>query len=327
MNMKYDVEADWILLKTCNLRCKYCFFTPEVLSSRIMISGTSARWLEGFDATDKTWLLHITGGEPSIYPGFVDLCAHLSRNHYLSINSNLLHGNMDNFAEIIDPERVHFINAAVHYDERRLKSSHDIFIERVHKLRHYKFTVFVSLVMTPEIVSAYPEISNHFESHGISLIPKVMRGKYQGRKFPAAYSPDQKSLILDYMVEAQRKYAPVIAGMNELPTIDPLTDNRLLNNPSSYHGLMCGSGINFVRIEPDGTVLRCSSRMRLGNILRKNVNFLRAPIPCFSDYCPYFCEKYTSPQFIPMRETQGNSFHDAFSQLLNRTFARILNRM
>jgi MoaA/NifB/PqqE/SkfB family radical SAM enzyme len=69
--------------------------------------------VEGFAATAKRWLLHITGGEPSIYPGFVELCDKLTRLHYLSINSNLSHRCMDTFAERINPERVRFINAAL----------------------------------------------------------------------------------------------------------------------------------------------------------------------------------------------------------------------
>jgi MoaA/NifB/PqqE/SkfB family radical SAM enzyme len=321
VNLKFDVEADWILLKTCNLRCKYCFFPPHILSSRIITSGTSSQWLEGFNVTQKTWLLHITGGEPSIYPGFVDLCQHLTQNHFLSINSNLSHGCMDIFAEKINPERVHFINAAVHYDESRSNALRDIFIKRVHKLRSYMFIVFVSLVMTPEIVEIYPKISEYYESQGISLIPKVMRGKYKGRKFPASYSSDQKSYILEFLMDAQRKYASVIAGMDEQPTINPLNDDSMLKCPGNYYGKICGSGYNFVRIEPDGTVLRCSSRIHLGNILQKNIKLLRFPIPCFSiTYCPYFCEKYTSPQFVPKQENRGISLYNSLSYWIKRIF-------
>ena len=42
-----------------------------------------------FDSTGKTWLLHLTGGEPFAYRGFVELCAALTRNHLLSLNSNV----------------------------------------------------------------------------------------------------------------------------------------------------------------------------------------------------------------------------------------------
>jgi hypothetical protein len=87
--------------------------------------------------------------------------------------------------------------------------------------------------------------------------------------------------------------------MGETPTIDMFTDDRLLDSPRIYHGKLCGSGHNFVRIEPDGAVVRCGSGMQLGNILLKNVAFLNGPTPCDSVYSPYFCEKYTSPPVVP----------------------------
>ena len=33
---KYDIEADWQLLNTCNYRCEYCFFPDAVLGEIYM---------------------------------------------------------------------------------------------------------------------------------------------------------------------------------------------------------------------------------------------------------------------------------------------------
>jgi MoaA/NifB/PqqE/SkfB family radical SAM enzyme len=298
MNMRYDVEADWTLLTTCNFRCHYCFSSPDVLGAKLKVYGTSAQWAEGFKATGKKWLLHLTGGEPSVYPGFVELCEHLARDHYLSINSNLSHPSIDTFAERIDPQRVHYINAAVHYDERQKRASLDVFVERVHRLRTRRFHVLVSIIMTPRIVAAFPAISAYFESNGLSLIPKVMRANFRDQGYPAAYSSDQKASIRERLAEARRNYAAVIAGMGEAATIDMFADSRFLTGTVDYRGKLCGSGHNFVTIEPDGTVLRCGSGNRLGNILSGNVGLLRGSQACDTSYCPYWCEKYTSPQFV-----------------------------
>ena len=97
------------------------FLLPKSRSAKIQVHASAEEWAEGFDSTGKTWLLHINGGEPSIYPGFINLCSSLSRNHYLSINSNLSGNCVEAFAETIDPKRVHFINAALHYVEREKK--------------------------------------------------------------------------------------------------------------------------------------------------------------------------------------------------------------
>lgn len=315
MDLNYEVEADWNLLTTCNFRCKYCFIPSIALGAKMAVYGTHAQWLEGFNATGKTWLLHITGGEPTIYPGFVGLCEQLARCHYLSINSNLAHKCVDVFSERIDPKRVHYINAAVHYDERQKKSSLDIFIERVHRLQVHHFNVLVSMVMTPVMLSIFPEVSEYFESRGLFLIPKVMRESYQGKRYPAAYTADQKSLIFEYLAKARHNYAPGIARMGEPATIDMFADGRFLSSAGNYRGKLCSSGYNFIMINPDGTVVRCGSRKRLGNILLKNVSLLRAPKKCDTSYCPYFCEKYTSPQFVQMKKEADTAYTPYMSSL------------
>ena len=305
MEIKYTVEADWHLLKTCNFRCDYCFCPSTALSAKIVTYGTHAQWVDGFHATGKTWLLHITGGEPTLYPDFVGLCEQLAQKHYLSINSNLSHPCIDTFAERMDPKRVHFINASVHYDERQKKGSLDIFIERVHKLQAHHFNVFVSQVMTPEMLCIFPKSSEYFESHGLALIPKLMRNMYQGSTYPAAYSSDQKTLFLECSAKAKQKSAPIVEKMGESATIDMFSDERILNSDGNYRGKLCGSGYNFVTVAPNGALGRCSSGECFGNILLKSTHLLHAPKTCDTSYCPYFCEKYTSPRFVRKNHT-GN---------------------
>lgn len=297
--MKYDIEANWRLLNTCNFRCDYCFSHPDALGAMLNIYATPEQWAESFNTTSKTWLLHITGGEPTIYPGFVDLCEQLTKNHFVSLNSNLSHHCVNEFAEKIDPARVHYINAAVHYFERQKKASLSVFINRVQSLQSHQFNVLVSLVMTPTIVKIYSEISQYFESFGISVIPKTLRDNYQGMKYPEAYSEKEKTLIVQYLREARLKYMSIITRMAEPATIDMFNDERFLNSHShrNYHGRLCGSGYKFIKLKPDGSVFRCGSKECLGNILQKNVSFLSSPMLCNSSYCPYFCEKYTSQRF------------------------------
>ena len=304
MSLTYDIEADWELLTTCNFRCPYCFVPLSALAAKLTTHGTNAQWVEGFAATRKRWLLHISGGEPSIYPGFVDLCEKLTQLHYLSINSNLTHRSIETFAERINPERVQFINASLHYYERSNGHSLDDFINRIHKLRMRRFCVFISSVMTPLLLREFPQISKDFEYHGLFLIPKVMRGWFQGKIYPGAYSEDEKFLIREYLAKAQQDYVSITAEMKEPPTINMLTDDRLLDGPRIYRGKLCGSGFNFVRIEPNGAVIRCGSGVELGNILLKTVAFLDYPKPCDTVYCPYFCEKYTSPRFVPQDQNK-----------------------
>jgi MoaA/NifB/PqqE/SkfB family radical SAM enzyme len=292
--MQYDVEADFYPLTTCNFRCDYCFLSRKALGAKIAFHGTNEQWADGFDSTGKTWLIHMTGGEPMIYPKFVDLCQRLTRRHYLSINSNLSHRAVDQFADVIDPRRVHFINAALHLVERRQRSGFETFIGRVQKLQSAGFSVFVLVVMTPPILARFPKLVQIFQSRGICIVPKALRGMVGGRRFPDAYSEAEREQLRGYLTEARAVHAPVLARMSEAPNI---FSEDVLKPGLTFHGKLCGAGHNFVQVRPDGTVLRCGSGQRLGNILNKSVALLSSSQKCDTSYCPYFCEKYTSPRF------------------------------
>ena len=40
--MKCDIEADWIVLRTCNYRCSYCLVPPEMPGEQLHASATRA---------------------------------------------------------------------------------------------------------------------------------------------------------------------------------------------------------------------------------------------------------------------------------------------
>lgn len=303
--MKYDVEADFFPLTTCNFRCSYCFLSRASLGAKIKRFGTNEQWERGFNATGKTWLIHITGGEPFIYPDFVDLCQRLIQRHYLSINSNLAHRAVDEFTEKIDPARVHFINAAVHLAERRTRTELESFIARARKLQATGFSTLVSMVMIPKLVEQFPRAARGFAAQGLCLVPKILRGTFQGKTYPDSYSPREKALLEEYFAASRQAHGEVLERMGEPPTIDMFSDGRFLNGVPSYRGKLCGSGHNFVQIQPDGSVVRCGSGQRLGNILEGDVALLRSPTICDTGYCPYFCEKYTSPRFARQAVPSG----------------------
>jgi len=223
--MKYDVEADWILLRACNFRCLYCFFSDPTSGAKVKMHGTAAQWKDGFQATGKTWLLHITGGEPTLYPRFVDLCDELTQNHYLSINSNLSHHCIKIFAQKLNPEQIHFINVGIHLEERQKNNALNIFVENVYKLRDAKFNVLTSLVMTPHVVNNLSTIYEHLEANGLFVIPKVIRRPYAGNHYPKSYSCEQRQIIYNNIIKARQLYDSLPTSLSEPPTIDMFHDD------------------------------------------------------------------------------------------------------
>ena len=291
--MNYDVEADWHLLDTCNYRCDYCFFGPETLGSKLSTFASPAGWKSAFDVTGNVWLLHMTGGEPSIYPDFVELCEGLTERHYLSINSNLSHASLETFSRRIDPSRISFINAGLHLEERERRKGLGTFLKNADLLRSGNFPILVSLVATPAALERFHEAIALLKPVGLFPIPKLFRGVLDGKLYPNAYSDAERNRFRDYARQARTFYQPVVANMKEPPSIDLFNDCRFLESVPSYKGLLCEAGDRFVQIFPNGDVFRCGGRDLQGNILDGTLVRRSAPAVCDSQHCYYFCNKYS----------------------------------
>lgn len=297
--MRYDIEADWHLLNTCNFRCSYCFFGPEVLGSKLQIFASPHQWCDAFNAIGGTWLVHITGGEPSLYPDFVELCEGLVANHFISINSNLTHPCLNSFAARIDPSRVSFINASFHLEERERRSGHGEFLRHADNLHTAGFLLLPSLVATPSALARFEEAIALLKPAGLFPIPKLFRGCWNGATYPKAYNLLDKSRFRHYSQQARDFYGSAGAQMAE-PSLDILNDDAFVDGLPVYKGLMCEAGVRFVHIVPNGDVFRCGGIDLQGNLL--DGSFVRRThhAPCSSEHCYYFCNKYADrTQILP----------------------------
>jgi len=208
--MRYDIEADWHLLDTCNYRCSYCFFSAEFLGHSLP-AATPEDWQRGFETTGLTWLLHMTGGEPTVYPRFAELCAGLTERHIISINTNLSRPSILAFGEAVDPGRVSFINAGLHYDERIGRKGLETFIRHLNYLQDRDFPIFVSAVATPEVLERMETIIEALRPTGIRPIPKLLRGPHAGKRYPQAYTARERDLFRHYSRLSREAYSPLLA--------------------------------------------------------------------------------------------------------------------
>lgn len=287
--MRCDVEADLTLLRVCNFRCDYCFSMPGAEAPAI----APERWQRAFDAGGLTWLVNLTGGEPALYPAFVELCERLTRRHALSLNTNLTPGAVADFARRIDPGRVRVVHAAFHPDERRRRGGLGAFFRHAGLLRGRGFRLMVSVVATPEILGRFDEVARLLAPHGLVAAPKLLRGSYLGRVYPDSYSEADRRNFREAAALARAAYAPMLSAMDEPPTIDPLDDDRHLEREPDYRGRPCAIGRRFFRIAPDGEIHDCV-RTRLGNLLDGPPAFGGDPVTCAGRFCHYFCRKYAS---------------------------------
>lgn len=296
--MHYDVEADWMLYTTCNYRCEYCGISEERLGAKVKIRATPDEWRAAFDATGKTWLLHMTGGEPSHYPGIAELCARVTERHFISINTNLTGQAMLDIADTVDPSRVSFINAGLHAQERDRRNGYGVLLRHAEALLKRDFPLMVSVVATPEVIRDYDSIRAQLAPIGIAPLPKLMTGRYAGQMYPQAYTAEERATFRRHLLAAEQTYPILFGGKRERPTIDPTLGRKYLTGVRSYRGEMCSAGQEFVFLSPSGSVARCgqgkSKGKNMGNVLQRTLRLKTKAKPCDRTYCFYFCEKYTA---------------------------------
>lgn len=291
--MNHDIEGDWLLFSTCNYRCDYCFLSERALGAKVQIHATPAEWRAAFDRTDKTWLLHITGGEPSHYPDFVELTKTLTQRHFISLNSNLTGPALLSFAERIEPSRVGFINAGLHPAERERRNGLAVFLRHAEALLKRGFPLMVTVVATPEVLRRFDDVVDALRPIGLAPFPKMMQGKLERGLFPDSYTEEERALFRHHSLAAERANPRLFGGL-ERPSIDPTIGRAYLAKSPDYRGQLCSAGKEFVMIRPTGDVVRCGGGKVMGNVLQGTVRFKKKAKPCDRGHCFYFCEKFTA---------------------------------
>ncbi len=271
------------------------------------------RMIDGFNRNGITWLVHMSGGEPFLFPNFLELCQKLSRNHYMSINTNLSTDNVFEFGRRIDPERVKYIQASVHLRQRG--GGLDDFIRRVIFLKSRRFKIFVSYLMYPEDMVGFEKTFQRFIREGIILFPKLYRGVWRNeflhpgikrrmrrfsrlrpllkRTYPQNYSEREKRFIRFFYERSLR-----LAGDDYFDsdcTSDLSKETKWLDGVPDWRGRLCYAGVRSLRMDPWGKVTRCHSEHRvLGNLFEGEVRPMEEAEPCKSRicYCPYYGERY-----------------------------------
>ena len=170
---KADCELLWQVNRRCNFDCAYCFreviddgldkrtedpacgkFGPEHIARR-------------FDETNKVWRINMTGGEPFLYPNFVELARALTRKHYISVSTNLSTANTYEFADTIDNTRVHWLKANVHIMEReKTKDGVNEFLRKFLHFQQRGFDIRLVYVTYPAILGRIRDDLEAFSRRG-----------------------------------------------------------------------------------------------------------------------------------------------------------------
>lgn len=315
----YNAEVQWLINEFCNFNCPYCWLQDTPRANRFLGEQDTQKIIDGFNNQEVTWLIHMTGGEPFFFPNFMELCRQLTRKHTISINSNLTHKDVVNFAKTIDPEKVDFLHTSLHITQRTKTDSINAFIGKYKMLKNSGFNVFVSYLMYPDLFNRFKSAYQWFKSRGVILHPKVFWGDYYGllgtrallklqylnklrmyskKVYPDSYSPKQKRLFKEYVDRSVGDEIQMYGQKSDprARTVDLALDKCWVDRLLSYKGKRCSAGRKIVRMEKDGQVYRCIDETQhyLGNMFSGRINFLKEDLICNANICscPYVGMRY-----------------------------------
>jgi organic radical activating enzyme len=320
----YDIEVAWQINEFCNFDCVYCWLHERDWenSKRFVGLQDTEKVINGFNKTGFAWLIHMSGGEPFFFPNFLQVCYELTKKHFISINTNLSHKDVFEFSKIINPEKVDFIHASLHIQERIKCGQVQDFIDKYRVLRKRGFNIFVSYLMYPESLDRFRKDYDYFKSKGIILRPKVFWGEYYGifkifdsiffrefnhfkpirnllkKTYPNAYTKKQKQLINFYIEKSSQEEDEDLKFKRNLRirTVDLNLDKKWINSLISFKGMNCSAGKDFVKMDQTGGVVRCidENQYQLGNLFGGEVELFREPRRCSADICscPYVGCRY-----------------------------------
>ena len=278
INKPYDCIINWRVNQICNFRCVYCDSSRNSINQYNIYSD---RFEHFFRNTDKTYLICMTGGEPFLYPRYVELCEKLTSKHYLGVFTNLSSNKAYDFTERIDPERVEFIYCSVHIEEREQRREVEDFINKISLLKRKGFNVVTPIVIYPSVLKRFNELYRFFDNHGITLMPKIFFGYYRGKHYPQGYTRKERNKILLYskLSESEMQRAKTYYG--------PITLNvQLMHGFYSWKGLPCKAGKDIIKLESDGTFTRCvTDKERLGSVTTGELRLHKKPKICNAERC------------------------------------------
>jgi len=265
-----DIYFTWDIHYKCNFRCPYCWFFKKWarLSERsicLVPDEWLQHWMRIYDKYGSV-RIEITGGEPFIYPGFIELVKKLSSIHAIKITTNM---SCDTgiFIKEINPERV-----SLDLNFHPLFIDLDNFLAKAIVLKNTGFNFGVCYLAYPPQMGKIDMLKRRFEEVGIAFSLAAFWGQYRGMKYPDSYTEEQIEFMKPYLGDINR-----------------LTYHL---NTKSPRGKLCNAGYKYADIQADGNIVRCAplGEKSIGNILDKKFKLLDKPIPCEADFCP--CNEY-----------------------------------
>ena len=235
VTQKYDAWLHWNIASACNLKCVYCYrnirvrnnepvsvaevhtplwrklvSTPKIgaraLMQKFRISiyekyGRVApinipALMRSLEKTEKTFRIGFAGsGEPFLTPNLVEVCAELTKKHFVSLITNLITCRTAEFAERINPRRVVRIVASLHIKELERLNLTDKYLDVYHLYRSKGFRIAAKEVAYPALRDEARKYLRYFNERGVALCFVPFRGYYNEKLYPESYTSEEFQLF------------------------------------------------------------------------------------------------------------------------------------
>jgi MoaA/NifB/PqqE/SkfB family radical SAM enzyme len=268
---KMENRMLWHINDYCNFGCSYCFF-PKFDKENDAVGRLSPQQVyEAFKKTGRQWHLFIAGGEPMLYPNFIELMNLMLQDHHIQISTNFYNKNTVAFAEQVSPKNIIVINASLHIPHHNDKSLKK-FIENYHLYKSKGFEVLVSYVTFPPLFNRIKDDFKYLIDQGVTyVIPCTYNGTHEGKLYPGNYNPEQVRIIREIYQE-------------------PL-ELRIVMDKMHYQGELCNAGKNYFHMDIKGEITRCCTiEESYGNILDGTFKPDPEAKPCTAVKCNDHCQ-------------------------------------
>jgi len=289
----YRVFWTWDMLYSCNYTCAYCNIirgrvncAPEQTKHKIVeLEALKDIWDRIFELY-YSCAIRLTGGEPSIYPGFIQLVSFLTEKHVVNLNTNLSF-DIHKFMERVLPQNV-CINVSFHPEFITIE---DLMV-KLRALMKNGYGCSVCCVGYPPFLKDLERYKKILAGDNIPFNMSPFMGSYEARNFPGDYNEDERVIL--------RKITDDPGAKDD--TNKKWLDFRM--NEEKRKDKLCRMGQTYAAILPNGDVKRCCSPFtkKIGNIFEKDFKIFDDAMPCDID------EKWNCPCFKAMLVGKENSW-------------------
>ncbi len=284
--------AIWFLTWRCNNKCPYCWevqrqakgeFVPEDFTD-------AEKWVNAWNRI-KPGVLDISGGEPWLQPGFIDMLEQFDKGIKVAITTNATK-DLTEFVQRISPEKVFSMTLSFHPTQRM---SADMFLGKCLLLKNRGFHITVNYVTWPEQMWLIPVYKEFFETHGLRFHVDPYAATPHN---PFTFSGKEKEFLKQYVGEDRAHW------FGEVEKYD----------------VLCSGGQGHLNVQPNGDAFRCINdkilnKGMVGNILDTDFKLNTQWTHCADYYrCPG-CDK-DKIKIKRIREEKTSDKSGAFSYTL-----------